>query len=105
MLNKVSYELESSAKVVNQLYIYMIYTVEASHCQLSCCGELNTKKRKFLVPLPKTREICSAFAFLVFSIDVLKLAIQSQLVRYNYKDLFLKLTTQSKQQCHLSHCI
>ena len=71
----------------------MIYTVEASHCQLSCSGELNTKKRKFLVPLPKTREICSAFAFLVFSFDVLKLAIQSQQVRYNYKDLLLKLTT------------
>ena len=65
----------------------MIYTVEASHSQLSCFGELNAKNRKFLVPLPKTQQLCSPVAFELFTFDVLKLAVQSQHVRYNYKGL------------------
>ena len=70
----------------------MIYTVEASHCQPSCCGELNTKKRKFLLPLPKTQQLCSPVAFELFAFDVLKLAVQSQHVRYNYKGFVAEAT-------------
>ena len=45
----------------------MIYRAEASRTRLNCCGEVNVKKRKFLVLLPKTRGICSTFDVLTVS--------------------------------------